>query len=102
MKVKVALQEFYSHAKQRKLIASPGNIDHSTSKPKSKCMDPRNELLKNLFSRVFISKKAIFAALQIKNSETLIMILHVVQGLCSYTMLHIINPKCFRIKFRTY
>lgn len=50
MKVKVALQEFYSLAKQRKLIASPGNIDHSTSKPKSKCMDLRNALPKNLFS----------------------------------------------------
>lgn len=50
MKVKVALQEFYSLAKQRKLIASPGNIDYSTSQTKSKCTDLRNALLKNLFS----------------------------------------------------
>lgn len=49
MKVKVALQEFYSHAKQRKLIASPGNIDHSTSKPKSKFMDSRNTLMSVYF-----------------------------------------------------
>lgn len=76
MKVKVALQEFYSHAKQRKLIASPGNIDHSTSKPKSKCMDPRNILVS-----VFISRKVIFAALQMKNTEALSVILHVIQGL---------------------
>lgn len=61
MKVKVALQEFCSPAKQRKLIASPGNIDHSTAKPKSKSMDSRNALLKNLLSGVLISKKAIFA-----------------------------------------
>lgn len=46
MKVKVALQEFCSPAKERKLIASPGNIDHSTAKTKSKNMDSRNALLK--------------------------------------------------------
>lgn len=60
MKVKVVLKEFYSHAKQRKLIASPGNIDHSTSKPKFKCMDPRNALLKKLIFLNLYFKKGYF------------------------------------------
>lgn len=62
---------------------------HLTSKPKSKWMDSRKALLKNLVSGEFISEKAIFATLKIKNNETLVLILNAMQGLCLYTMLHV-------------
>lgn len=43
-------------------------------------MDSRKALLKNLLSGVFISEKAFFATLKIKNNETLVLILNAVQG----------------------